>query len=179
IATSASKHWWGGHSFGSRFTTGLVPWFVLLSILGVQAMLRHRQTVVSSPIRYRLELASAAVLLLLSVAINGLGAVNLATWVWNMEPSNIDYNDYRLWDWRQPQFLAGLVRPPLPAQIPELKFERVEFSQTAADVYIWYGWSKPEAELRWTESNAATLVFSQSKNQDILMTIALRPFVVA
>jgi len=32
--------WWGGGSYGARYTTDLVPWFVLLAILGVGGMIR-------------------------------------------------------------------------------------------------------------------------------------------
>src|ERR1700730_10520406 len=34
---SCYDHWWGGYSYGPRFSTSLVPWFVVLAILGVQA----------------------------------------------------------------------------------------------------------------------------------------------
>ena len=33
LVVSCLIHWWGGHSFGARFSTGLVPWFVLLAML--------------------------------------------------------------------------------------------------------------------------------------------------
>ena len=43
IIISGFPHWWGGHSFGPRFMTGVVPWLALLAILGVHAMLRSRE----------------------------------------------------------------------------------------------------------------------------------------
>ncbi|MDQ2855398.1 MAG: hypothetical protein M3R68_03650, partial [Acidobacteriota bacterium] len=42
IVISGFDHWWGGHSFGPRLMTAFVPWLVLLSILGLNAMLRSR-----------------------------------------------------------------------------------------------------------------------------------------
>jgi hypothetical protein len=42
IITSGFPHWWGGYSYGPRLMAGVVPWLVLLGILGVQAMLRTR-----------------------------------------------------------------------------------------------------------------------------------------
>ena len=39
---SAFPQWWGGHCFGPRFTTGSVPWFVLLAALGLRAGLTWR-----------------------------------------------------------------------------------------------------------------------------------------
>src|SRR6185503_68750 len=82
FVTSASRQWWGGHAFGARFTTGLVPWFVLLAIIGIQAMLPSRVSGSSSNLNRRMELAAGATLLLLSITINGLGAIDHSTWAW-------------------------------------------------------------------------------------------------
>lgn len=38
-----SPLWWGGFSFGPRLTTDLVPRFVLLSVLGIDAMRKWRE----------------------------------------------------------------------------------------------------------------------------------------
>jgi hypothetical protein len=35
--------WWSGHSYGPRYSTGLVPWFTLLAALGLKAMLARRE----------------------------------------------------------------------------------------------------------------------------------------
>jgi hypothetical protein len=105
VAISSFNHWWGGHSFGPRFSTGLVPWFFLLAVLGLRAMLdwreEHRTTL-------RAQLACGAALLLVSMFINTRGATSHATWLWNMRPAEIDQHPERLWDWTQPQFLAGM-----------------------------------------------------------------------
>lgn len=180
FATSATLQWWGGHAFGARFTTGLVPWMVLLAVLGVQAMLAHHGNEFASAglRKHRVELASGCVLLLLSVFINGAGAVNRATWAWNAQPLNIDQHPERLWDWRQPQFLAGLLSRPMPAAIPALRFGSIDFSQAESDSYIWNGWSRSEAECRWTEERQATLVFGLEQPQDVLLTIKFLPFLV-
>ena len=77
IAVSGFPHWWGGHSFGPRFTTGLVPWLVLLAILGIRAMLRWREQRSSTPsLAWRVQLVCGSALLLLSVFINTLGATS-------------------------------------------------------------------------------------------------------
>ena len=180
FATSATLQWWGGHAFGARFSTGLVPWIVLLAILGVQAMRKRRATKLASaaPKTNRIELSFGCVLLLLSVVINGSGAVNRATWEWNARPLNIDQHPERLWDWRQPQFLAGLVNPPLPATMPQFKPGSIDFSQPESEAYIWYGWSKSETEYRWTEARQATLIFAMEQPQQLLLTIKFVPFLV-
>lgn len=109
IIISSFPHWWGGHSFGPRFTTGLVPWFVLLGILGVRGMLAWREQLVA-PVRasWRVQLVCGGLLLLFSLFINTRGATSHATWLWNVRPVGVDEHPEKLWDWSQPQFLAGL-----------------------------------------------------------------------
>jgi hypothetical protein len=115
IIISSFPHWWGGHSFGPRFTTGLVPWFVLLGILGVRAMLAWReQHAQASRAGWRVQLVCGGLLLLFSAFINCRGATSHATWLWNVRPVGIDEHPERLWDWRQPQFLAGMLPTPPP-----------------------------------------------------------------
>lgn len=108
ITISCFSHWWGGHSFGPRLTTGLVPWFVLLSILALKARLKwlgENRIKVRAWVR-RLELTAGSLLLLCSLIINGLGATAHRTWLWNIRPLNVDEHPERLWDWKDPQFLA-------------------------------------------------------------------------
>jgi hypothetical protein len=105
---SGFPHWWAGHSFGPRFTTGLVPWFALLAILAIKARLAWREKYESgrSSRLWKTEIAFGAVLLLISVGINARGAMNGATARWNQIPVNVDEHPERVWDWRHPQFLA-------------------------------------------------------------------------
>ncbi len=42
ITISGFAHWHGGHGYGPRLMTGVVPWLALLAMLGLQAMLRWR-----------------------------------------------------------------------------------------------------------------------------------------
>jgi hypothetical protein len=176
FVTSASRQWWGGHAFGARFTTGLVPWFVLLAIIGIQAMLVSRVSGSSAKISRQMELAAGAAFLLLSITINGLGAIDRSTWEWNMRPSNIDQHSERLWDWRQPQFLAGFLRAPLPTTMPALAFGAIDFSKLESDSFLWYGWSTPEREYRWTDGKEAALIFGLAPVTDIQLDMKLSPF---
>jgi hypothetical protein len=118
IVVSSFNHWWGGHSFGPRFTTGLVPWFVLLGILGTSAMLKWRaeREATVSLMGWRAQLACGALLLVTSAFINTRGATSHATWLWNSKPIGIDEHPERLWDWSQPQFLAGILPGPPPVE---------------------------------------------------------------
>jgi hypothetical protein len=108
IVISGFPQWWAGHCFGPRFTTGLVPWFVLLSILAVKARLtwHEKQVLKRSPTYLKAEMALGAVLLACSVAINLRGATSGRTSLWNLKPINIDEQPERIWDWSHPQFLA-------------------------------------------------------------------------
>jgi hypothetical protein len=116
IVIAGFSPWTGGHSYGARYSTDLVPWFVLLGILGVQAMLRWREkhpTQINA-LNWHLPLATGGLLLSLSIFVNGVGAISPTTMAWNGLPVNIDKEPGRLWDWKHPQFLAPWqdLKPP-------------------------------------------------------------------
>jgi len=112
IAIAVSNgNWWGGHSYGPRFFADMLPYF---SYFVVPALAWMRQTT-STP--RTIATAVFAGLAGISVAMHAQGALNRATVVWNGLPVNIDYQPTRVWDWQQPQFLAGITftpRPPAP-----------------------------------------------------------------
>jgi hypothetical protein len=94
--------WWGGFSYGPRLLADAIPWLALLAILGYAARLRSANRF-SRP-----EIAAALSLLALSIAINGRGAISVATATWNVEV-DIDRHPERVWNWSNPQFMAGLL----------------------------------------------------------------------
>ena len=85
--------WWGGHSFGARYTTGLVPWFVLLGLLGAKALLvwRERHSGAVGLLQWRVPLFVGGALLVLSILINGRGGITPDTLRWNVHPKNMRY----------------------------------------------------------------------------------------
>ena len=109
IVVSGFGNWWGGHSYGPRLLTDLVPWFALLGTFGVDAMIHPSEQPTGG--RRLVELTVGAVLLVLSVAINARGALSWDTALWNPFPVNVDQRPERLWDWSEPQFLAGAIKP--------------------------------------------------------------------
>lgn len=179
IAISGFPHWWAGHSFGPRFTTGLVPWLVLLAILGVHAMLTcHRQKGErQSPFAWRVQLIFGGLLLMISIFINTLGATSHATWLWNVRPRGIDEHPERLWDWRQPQFLAGYLPYPAPRTFYPIGLTRIDFTTADADKYFWYGWNEGAPDSRWSEGNAA-LVFTLGTERPNGFNLNLTPYLV-
>ena len=108
IVISGFSHWYGGHCFGPRFSTGLVPWLSLLGTAAVAARRRRREAEAgtASRRRWRVEWTFGAILLLCSMTINGLGATAHRTWLWNIRPVDVDQKPERVWDWGDPQFLA-------------------------------------------------------------------------
>jgi hypothetical protein len=108
IVVSGRVPWFGGHSYGPRYSTGLVPWFSLLGILSVQSRLswHHKRAINDSAFLWKVEWTFGAILLLCSVTLNALGANSYRTALWNMRPVNVDEAPERVWDWKHPQFLA-------------------------------------------------------------------------
>jgi hypothetical protein len=176
---SCFGHWWGGYSYGPRFSTGLVPWFVVLAIMAVQArkIWLEKRAFATSRLMKTIELFSGALLLLASIAINAAGAVDRNTALWNVLPQNIDLHPERNWDWRQPQFLAGLLHPPFPDVVPPLP-EQIEVTKPESDPYFWYGWSRAEPQFRWTDGYDAALVFASAQPRDTQLMMKVVGFVV-
>ncbi len=179
IVISGFSHWWGGHSFGARLMTGVVPWLVLLAILGIDELLRVRGMLPAQAglLRWRVELTAGGLLLLLSMFINTVGATAHATWLWNQRPKEIDAHPERLWDWRQPQFLAGWLPYAPPREIPQLTNARIECGKPEAENFFWYGLMQDESGNCWTEPTAA-IVFAKSRPGDLVLRMQLAPFLV-
>ncbi len=107
IVVSGFAPWYGGHCYGPRYSTGIVPLFSLLGILSVKSRLeRHNKAVDDSLSLWRTEWTFGAILLLCSVSLNALGATTYRTALWNIRPVNVDDAPERVWDWKNPQFLA-------------------------------------------------------------------------
>lgn len=108
IVIAGFSPWWGGHCYGPRFSAGLVPWFVLLGILAVQAarMARNKYGTSAPSFIWKMEQVVGSVLILCSIVINGNGGINKYTSNWNLRPVNVNERPERVWDWSDPQFLG-------------------------------------------------------------------------
>ena len=73
LTLSGFVHWWGGHSYGARLTTSLVPWFVLLAVLAVDAARGAGRLRASGRADIILGIV-VALLCVASISINGIGA---------------------------------------------------------------------------------------------------------
>lgn len=102
IAISSLSTWAAGWSFGPRYFTDMLPYFMYFLIPGVAAVARASG---------RRGVALTAVLIVLMVAswfIHYRGATSLGPQLWNALPVNIDLQPQRVWDWHDIQFLRGL-----------------------------------------------------------------------
>ncbi|MEI8341368.1 MAG: hypothetical protein WCH43_07545, partial [Verrucomicrobiota bacterium] len=109
--------------------------------------------------------------------INGLGATYYPTWVWNAFPSDVDTNFPRIWDWRYPQFLAGWIEPPLPAEFPAMP-GRIDFSSDTDQRFLPRGWGVAIPNARWSDGRRAEVVFAMDSITPLELQIKLRPFIV-
>jgi hypothetical protein len=97
--------WWGGHSFGPRLLTDVLPALVLGLVPVWPAVWRSR------PTRW-LVLAA----FLVSSLVEVVGAFHYPSprpVEWNTSPRNVDQAHDRLWDWRDPQLLRLLRNGPV------------------------------------------------------------------
>lgn len=88
--------WWGGHCYGPRLLSDVLPYFGFYAGYALHRMLHAGWA----------PAASAAALIAASLAMNAPGALNGGTLRWNAVPDDVDRNPGRLWDWRSPPFLA-------------------------------------------------------------------------
>jgi hypothetical protein len=179
IVASSFPLWWGGRSYGPRLLTDLVPWLVLLTIIGVRAMMQAREQEKASRLRWRAEIALGGLLLAFGIFINGRGATALSTLRWNDYPKDDAAMEAKIWDWKQAQFLAGLVALPPPQNYPQLSsVTRIDLATTEADKYLWHGWGRPEAGFRWTDGKEANVVFALDPRGDVKVRMNCAPLIV-
>lgn len=96
IVVGAFPQWWGGHSFGARMTTDLVPWWFAAATIVLPAALGE-----SRALRW-----CGVACVLVAVALNGIGATSEASWRWNGRDGGIDAHPARLWSVADAQWLA-------------------------------------------------------------------------
>lgn len=103
VVISSFPHWWGGHSYGPRLFSDMVPFLVVLALpvlswLAAPAPGQRRGAAVAG---------AAIVVTAASFLIHLQGAYLRSSWCWNSEPAGVDQDRARLWDWQDPQFLRG------------------------------------------------------------------------
>jgi hypothetical protein len=105
-------HWWGGYSFGPRLFTDALFWGVLLAAAVLPRLAGDDPGIR----RWRRALVWAAAA---SVLIHAGGGLSRQGMLWNARPVPVDRAPERIWDWRDPQWLAFANRAPRRVVVPE------------------------------------------------------------
>jgi hypothetical protein len=98
VILSKYSVWWGGHCFGPRYWTDVIPLFAILFAYGLDWMLA----------RSRVLVAISAITVIFSIAVQLIGAFCYPS-SWNLEPRNVDLHHDRLWDWRDTELSRSLI----------------------------------------------------------------------
>jgi hypothetical protein len=102
ISVSSFHNWWAGYSFGPRFFSDMIPYFIYFLIPFLKKI---------SELKGSRKVVLVSVLLCFSVIsffIHYRGATVWEVWLWNIEPVKIRVKPERIWDWQDIQFLRGL-----------------------------------------------------------------------
>jgi len=102
ISFSMLSYWWAGHSYGPRYFTDILPYFILLLVTALE-----RLAFCGGRVEKVLRLIFIA-LFAFSVFVHARGALNRDVLEWNVRPANIAHTKERLWDWSDPQFMRGI-----------------------------------------------------------------------
>jgi hypothetical protein len=100
----AAPTWWAGFSYGPRFFADMLPYLAYFLIPFVA-------WATSAPGRPAAA-GSFAAAVAVSVLMQAQGVFNQQALLWNAQPITIDADSPRLWSWRYPPFLAGLIASP-------------------------------------------------------------------
>jgi hypothetical protein len=110
LVVSSFPHWWGGYSYGPRFLNETAVPLVLLAAPALER-LRAGSGRGWHP---RIPVVAVGVLGLWSAGVHAQPAFLLRPMCWNAVP-HVDEHPWRVWDWSDPQPLAGarsLLWPP-------------------------------------------------------------------
>jgi hypothetical protein len=94
--------WWGGHCFGPRYWTDVMPLLAIVLACGLDWAYE----------RHRLLVPAFALAIVVSIGIQALGAF-CYTSAWNLKPANVDLHHERLWDWRDNPLSRCLIDGPV------------------------------------------------------------------
>lgn len=97
IAVSAFPNWWGGHTFGPRYMTELVPLLIIVCCWVIKNI-KNR-----TPLIY-----ITLVLGFVNLLNHWQGANNQYVFNWNISPRNVDLYPDRVWEVKGSQFLESL-----------------------------------------------------------------------
>ena len=97
IVVAYFPRWWGGHSYGPRLMSDMIPFLMT----GIIPLLHTWRSVGMS----RIGKLALMIALAMSFLMHARGAWSYEPHLWNSKPSNVDLHPERVWDWRDPPFL--------------------------------------------------------------------------
>jgi hypothetical protein len=98
--------WWGGYSYGPRLMTDMVPFLLFLSLPALEWIMSRRSISLRRPAA-ALAIIACGLALAMSIAVYGEGALLRDSGCWNVTPPIDTGTIYRVWDWRDGQWIAG------------------------------------------------------------------------
>ncbi len=127
--------WWGGHCYGPRYWTDVMPLLAIVLACGLDWSYDY----------HRLLAFAFALTIAVSIAIQAIGAW-CYTSSWNLRPLNVDLHHERLWDWRDNPVYRCLVDGPIwPIDAPEPAADRRVIQRPhSAPPRVKTGRSRPE-----------------------------------
>jgi hypothetical protein len=101
ILISLFPMWWGGHTYGPRYFSDMIPYFTYFTVPFIV-------TLFGSGTRKKVVPFTCFFLLLaISFFVHCRGATTQAVYRWNFDPIDIDQKPDRVWDWKDIQFLRS------------------------------------------------------------------------
>ena len=101
--TATFGHWWGGYAYGPRLLTESMFFLVLCAVAALPTLEAGGDR------GWRRAFAAAA---LLGAIVHAGGVLSRQGMLWNSLPRSVDEAPERIWDWRDPQWLAWANRGP-------------------------------------------------------------------
>jgi hypothetical protein len=101
VVISSYYHWWGGWSYGPRLFTEATPFLIALAVEPLAAVGRDLNTQHRS--RSLVAAAAIGLAMMWSAFVHWRGATDVDTIRWNAQPTNVDLDEGRLWDWNDVQ----------------------------------------------------------------------------
>jgi hypothetical protein len=153
VLATTNAGWWGGASYGPRLFSDVIPYLVYLTLPFVAWLMSARGA-------WRAAVAAAvAPLVVISVAMHAQGALNPSAMAWNNLPVRIDFDPIRVWDWRRPQFLAGITFLPAPPPPVDLDAVACSAPPDAPGTPVVAANSGGTVVLQWTPSARPAAVY--------------------
>lgn len=166
VPLSFFSNWWGGHSFGYRFLTDVLP-FLMIPFAFSLIYLKKRFIKIIF-----------CILCLFSIFVQILG-VYFYDATWNKFP-DIDKNPQRLWDWKKSEILylikgGKIILDEKEPQAYLIDDGIIDFSDSKDRKHLIYGWGYPEEVPAWAKGNESLIYFYLSQKKDIILKIKAKP----